>query len=86
MQIERTSNMENILGESVRNRNIVLQWKINKIAPWMSLNELENKQLFLKHQYGTGIFLSLLLLPPRMFSIDRQTNEEFVGIGTEDFL
>ena len=37
MKIERTSNMVNMLGEIARNNNIVLQWKINKIASWMSL-------------------------------------------------
>ena len=40
MKIEGTSNMVNILQESARNNNIVLQWKI-KIASWMSLKSSE---------------------------------------------
>ena len=37
MKIEATSNKVNVLEESARNHNIVLQWRINKIASWMSL-------------------------------------------------
>ena len=47
--------------------------------------ELGNKQLFQMHQCSTGIFFSLLLLLPNMLSIDRQTNEQIVGIDSEDF-
>ena len=43
------------------------------------LEELGNKQLFLKHQCNTDISFLLLLLLPSMLSIYRQTNEEFVG-------
>ena len=42
MKIERTSNMVNMLDEVARNHNIVLQWRINKIASWMSLKSSEN--------------------------------------------
>ena len=41
MKIERTSNMVNILEEFARNHNIVLQWRINKIASWMTLESSE---------------------------------------------
>ena len=41
MKIERTSNMVNILEKVARNHNIVLQWRINKIASWMSLKSSE---------------------------------------------
>ena len=41
MKIESTSNMVNVLKESARNHNIVLQWRINKIASWMSLKSSE---------------------------------------------
>ena len=37
----RTSNMVNMLEESTLNHNIVLQWRINKIASWMSLKSSE---------------------------------------------
>ena len=40
-RIERTSNMVNKLEESTLNHYIVLQWRINKIASWMSLKSSE---------------------------------------------
>ena len=50
------------------------------------LEELGGKQLFLKYQSSTDISFLLLLLLPSMLSIDCQTNEEFVGIDSEDVL
>ena len=41
MKIERTSNMANNLEQFARNHNIVLQWRINQIASWMSLKSSE---------------------------------------------
>ena len=41
MKIDRTSNTVKFLEESARNHNIVLQWKINKIASWMSFKSSE---------------------------------------------
>ena len=41
MKIERTSNMVNMLEEFARHPNIVLQWRINKIASRMSLKRKE---------------------------------------------
>ena len=43
MKIERTSNMVNMIEESNLNYNIVLQWRINKIASWMCLKSSEIK-------------------------------------------
>ena len=83
--IERTSNMVNMLEVVARNNNIVLWRRINKIASWMSFEELGDKQLLLNHQCSTEIFFLLLLLLPNMLSIDRQTNEKIVGIDSEDF-
>ena len=51
----------------------------------MSLKTSE-KQLFLQHQYSTGIFFYLHLLLPSILSINRQTHEESVGTDSEDFL
>ena len=48
--------------------------------------ELGNKQLFLKHQYSTGIFFYLLLLLSSILSTYRQTNEESVETDSADFL
>ena len=42
--------------------------------------------MFLNNQNSTGISFLLLLLLPNMLSIDCQTNEEFVGIDSEDVL
>ena len=50
------------------------------------LQELGNKQLFLNHQYNTGIFFLLLLLLPCILSIEHQTSEQIVGIDSEDLL
>ena len=41
--------------------------------------------MFLKHQCNTDISFLLLLLLPSILSNDCQTNEEFVGIDSEDF-
>ena len=68
MKIERTSNMVNMLEEVARNNNIVLYWKINKIASRLSLKSSETNG-------STGIFFLLLLLLPSILSNDRQTNE-----------
>ena len=48
--------------------------------------ELGTKQLFLKHQYSTGIFFYLILFLPSILSTYRQTSEESVGTDSEDFL
>ena len=69
--------MVNMMEESALNYNIVL---LNV------LEELGDKQLFLKHQCSTDISFSLLLLLPSMLSNDRQSNNEFVEIGSEDVL
>ena len=50
------------------------------------LEELGDKQLFLKHQCNTDISFLLLLLLPSMLSIDCQTSKEFVKIDSEDVL
>ena len=71
MKIKRTSDVVNMLEESVLN----------------VLEELGDKQLFLKHQCSTDISFSLLLLLlPSMTSNDRQTHKEFVEIESEDVL
>ena len=41
MKIKRTSDVVNILGESALDHHIVMYWKINKIASWMSLKSSE---------------------------------------------
>ena len=71
MKIESTSNMVNILEESALNYNIVLQWRINKIASWMSLKSSENC-LFLNHQCSTGIFF---LLPAAKHTFHRSSDQ-----------
>ena len=48
------------------------------------LEELGNKQLFLKYQCNTDISFLLLLLLPSMLSNDRQTNKVLVEIDSED--
>ena len=50
------------------------------------LEELGDKQLFLKYQSSTDIFFLILLLLPSMFSNNRETNKELVGIDSEDVL
>ena len=50
------------------------------------LEELGNTQLFQNRQCSTGISFLLLLLLQSILSIDCQTNEESVRIGSEDFL
>ena len=41
MKIKRTSYVVNMLEESALNYHIVLQWRINKVASWMSLKSSE---------------------------------------------
>ena len=41
IRVKRTSNMVNKMEESARNDNSVLQWRINRIASWMSLRSSE---------------------------------------------
>ena len=48
------------------------------------LEELGDKQLFLKHQCSTDISFLLLLLLPSMLSNDHPTKKEFVEIDFED--
>ena len=43
VKIERTSNVVKMLEESALNYHIVLQWRINKIASWVSLKSSEVK-------------------------------------------
>ena len=50
------------------------------------LEELGDKQLFLKHQCNTDISFSILLLLPSRLSIDRQTNKKLLEIDSEDVL
>ena len=40
-KIDCTSDVINVLEETVRNHDIVLQWRINKIASWMTLKSSE---------------------------------------------
>ena len=48
-----------------------------------AVEKLASKQLFLNHQYSTG--MSFLLLLPNMLSIDCQTNDQSVRMHYEDF-
>ena len=85
MQIERTSNMVIYTGRSCSELSYCPVMKDQQDCVLNLPEELGKKQLFLKHQYSTGIFFYFLLLLPNMLSTDRQTNEEIVGIDSEDF-
>ena len=84
-KIECASNVVDVMEYSALNHHIVLQWKINKIASWMSLkSSVINNYSWIISAVLISPFLLLLL--PSMLSIDCQTNLESVGIDSEDFL
>ena len=57
-----------------------------RLRPEYVPEALGSKQLFLNHQYSTGIFFYFLLLLPSILFTYRQTNEDIVGTDSEDFL
>ena len=91
MKIKRTSNVVNMLEESTLNYHIVLQWRINEGSmkdQWdyvlNDLEELGDKQLFLKYQCSSDISFLVLLLLPSIISNDRLTNVILVEIDFDD--
>ena len=74
MKIECASDVVNVRKYSRSNQHVVLQCRINEIAPRMSLKSTEIKWLIPNNQNNTDIFVWVLRLQSNKPTIDRLTN------------
>ena len=76
MSIDCTSDVMNVLEETVRNNDIVLKRRINKIASWMTLKSSEVKNFSWRISTILKYFLVSSSSCPAASSTFRQTNVE----------